>query len=546
LPSRRFRTTCGQAAAPAIAIAVAAGLLLAHAAAQEATPDGADLGLRGATQPLDEAPTSDIGLPPVSSDSGSTGNGNDTDNAGAANYGKPKPPDDPTKRYKGQPKTFVNPLPALVPYPTSAAARQSGATADPQGVPGPTIATVPPIPQKPKPKVDADPFAPVGIEIGSLRLVPYVEFDSGYDSNPNQQSGPTVVCSCGLVSGAVRGSPTLRGETGFTLQSDWSVHQLTGELHAGYTDDVEVPQASSPDGNGKFDLRLDATHDTAIDLEARGTLATQQAGSPILGTASVSAQPLVTTLGGTAGVTQKFGDASLGLHGTIDRTDYADATLSNGSTLALSDDSFTAYGLQTRAGYQLTPGVMPFLEVDVDTRQHDQRLDTSGFARDSNGQAALAGTTFELTRILTGEIDGGYAQREYADPRLANLQGPTFDSSLVWSATPLTTVTLKATTTLAETTVAYASGAMSRTISLELAHQLFTNLKLHAVASYGTDTYQGVSLFDRTYAGTFKAEYALSRSIVLKASVSQQRFHSTAAGSDYTESKFMLGLKLQR
>ena len=191
---------------------------------------------------------------------------------GTANYGKPKPPADPTKRYKGQPKTFANPLPALVPYPTSAAARKSGATSDPQDIPAATVATVPPIPKKPKPKVEADPFAPVGIGIGSLRLVPYVETDAGYDSNPNQQTG------------AVRGSPTLRGETGFTLQSDWSVHQLKGELHAGYTDDLEVPQASSPDGNGKFDLRLDATRDTAIDLEARGTLATQPAGSPILGT----------------------------------------------------------------------------------------------------------------------------------------------------------------------------------------------------------------------------------------------------------------------
>ena len=38
----------------------------------------------------------------------------------------------------------------------------------------------------------------------------------------------------------------------------------------------------------------------------------------------------------------------------------------------------------------------------------------------------------------------------------------------------------------------------------------------------------------------------LSRSIVLKASVSQQRFHSTAVGADYAESKFLLGLKLQR
>ena len=521
MPSRRFRAACGQVAASAIAIAVAAGLLFARVAAQEAAPAGADLGLRGGMQPLDEMPTADVGLP-------------SPPESGTANYGAPKPPDDPTRRYKGQPKTYANPLPALVPYATSAAARHAGTAAGADLIPAPTVAALPTIPAQPKPKIDADPFAPVGIGIGSLRLVPYVETDGGYDSNPSQQSG------------IARGSPVVRGETGFTLQSDWSVHQLTGELHAGYTDDLAVPRASNPDGNGKFDLRLDATRDTAIDLEARGTLVTESVGSPILGTAVVSARPLVATLGSTMGVTQKFGDLSLGLHGTIDRTDYTDATLANGSTLALSNDNFTAYGLQTRAGYELMPGVMPFVELDADVRRHDLALDISGYARDSNGQAAQAGTTFELTPILTGQIAGGYAQREYADPRLARLQGPTFDSSLVWSATPLTTLTLKGTTLLAETTIAGASGAMSRTISLELAHQLFRNVKLDAIASYATNTYQGVSLLETTYAGTFSAEYDLSRSVVLKASVAEQRFHSTAVGVDYAETKFLLGLKLQR
>lgn len=526
MPSRRFRTICGQVAAPAIAIAVAAGMMLAPAAAQDA-PEGTDLGLRGTTDALDQTPPP-AGLSPEQPDGG-TG-----DTGGLANYGKPKPPDDPTKRYPGQPKTFVTPLPALVPYATSTATRQTGTASGIQDIPAPTVATVPPIPKKPKPKLDATPFAPVGIDVGSLRLVPYVETDGGYDSNPTQSSGAT------------RGSATLRGETGFTLQSDWSVHQLTGELHAGYTDVLAVPLASSPDGNGKLDLRLDATRDTAIDMEVRGTLATQQAGSPILGTLAVTDKPLVETFGGTAGVTQKFGDASLGLHSTIDRTDYADAKLPDGSILVLSGDSFYAYGLQTRAGYQLTPGVMPFVEFDADVRRHDQALDTSGYARNSTGQTAQVGTTFELTRILTGEIDGGYAQREYADPRLAKLHGPTFNSSLAWSVTPLTTITLKGTTLLGETTVAGASGALGRTISLELAHQLFTDVKLDAIASYGSNTYQGVSLFEQTYSGVFSAEYDLSRSLMLKASASQTRFHSTAIGANYTEDKFMLGLKVQR
>lgn len=494
---------------------------------------GATLGLRGETIPLDEPPTSELGLP-ASSDAGAADNG--TAIPGVPNYGTPKPPDDPTKRYPGRPKVFADPLPPLVPYPTSASIAQhkyhSSSSANPE--PAPTTAVLPSFPKKRRRKVETDPFAPAGVDIGSLRFVPYVEVDTGYDSNPNQQSH------------AGRGSPTLRGEMGFTLLSDWSVHQLKGEFHAGYTDDLEIPMASSPDGNGKLDLRLDATRDTAIDVEARGKLETQSAGSPILGTTRVSERPLVASFGGTLGLTQKFGEALLAVHGTVDRTDYSDATRPDGSILALSAESYFAYGLKARAGYELTPGVEPFLEADIDERRHDQARDPWGFARNSKGVAAQAGSTFELDPILTGEIAAGYGERKYADPRLARLHGPTFNASLVWSVTPLTTVTLKGTTELSETTVAYSSGAVSRTISLELAHRLFRNLELDAIASYGTNTYQGVSLRDKTYTGRLSAEYDLSRSLVLKASASYHRFLSTAIGADFSESKFVLGLKVRR
>ena len=43
--------------------------------------------------------------------------------------------------------------------------------------------------------------------------------------------------------------------------------------------------------------------------------------------------------------------------------------------------------------------------------------------RDSNGGYAKAGTSFEFTRLLTGEISIGYAARNYVDPRLERLQG---------------------------------------------------------------------------------------------------------------------------
>ena len=67
-------------------------------------------------------------------------------------------------------------------------------------------------------------------------------------------------------------------------------------------------------------------------------------------------RPLVTTTGAAAGVTQRFNRLLVGLRGTVDRTVYEDAHLTNGTTLDQSDRDSNQYGLRLRVGYELTPG----------------------------------------------------------------------------------------------------------------------------------------------------------------------------------------------
>ena len=99
----------------------------------------------------------------------------------------------------------------------------------------------------------------------------------------------------------------------------------------------------------------------------------------------------------------------------------------------------TSMAASAGVSYELTPAVKPFVEVEGDSRVHDLPLDRNGYARDSTGGYAKAGTSFEFTRLLTGEISVGYAARDYVDPRLDRLQGLLTAASLTWTATPLTT-----------------------------------------------------------------------------------------------------------
>ena len=78
------------------------------------------------------------------------------------------------------------------------------------------------------------------------------------------------------------------------------------------------------------------------------------------------------------------------------------------------------------------------------------------------------------------------------------MRSPLIDASLIWSATPLTTVTAKAQTTLADAVDAGASGTVTRAYTLDVAHALTRAVTLGASAGYSSDDYVGVALRDAT------------------------------------------------
>jgi len=458
----------------------------------------------------------------------------------AANYGKPviwKPGRKPRKKT----------LQPLAPYPTSAEAQgalrreQTASPGDPDGLtPAPSTAALPPPVRRPT-KVDDQPFAPVGIDAGLLRVKPYVESDIGYADNPNL---------------APKGSPQLRGSTfsrddlGMSAESDWSNHAFTGNLRLGYADYFSAHEADAPGGDGKFLARIDVTRDLKINVDGKFSLGTQSASSPNLNnngqSTALAALPIVAVFGGGLGVAQTFNRLELSLRGSVERDYWANAHFADGSVQPLSQDSYNDYGLTGRASYELTPGVKPFVEATGDSRVHDSLVDTSGYMRDSNGVLARVGSTFELSRLLTGDIDIGYGERKYQDFRLAPLSGPLLDSSLVWTVTPLTKVTLRGTTSLDETTLAGSPGAVTHVGSLEVSHALLRNLTLTATGSIQDSNYQDVNINQTLYQAGLQVEYNLTRSIVLKGAFTHQRMISNQTGTDYTANVIMVGLRLQR
>lgn len=380
---------------------------------------------------------------------------------------------------------------------------------------------------------DEDPFAPPGWRAGGLLLYPSFEAGVGYDSNPNR------------LGARHEGSLLLRGEGALALRSDWLAHELTASLRGAYSEFPNVQNASRPEAEGRIALRLDARRDTQIDLETRFKVDTDRPGSPDL-PAAVTNRPVETSFGGSAGATQRFNRLSIGLRGSVDRASFGNAELNDGLSFDQGDRDYMQYALRLRTGYELTPGVQPFVAATLDSRLHDERIDHAGFARDSNGVTGQVGSSFELTRLLTGEIAAGYERRRYDDPRLGDLRGPVVDAALLWSPTPLTNVRFKAATTLAETTVIGSTGVVARSVSVEVEHALRRDVTLIGAVSLQRNDYRGVAIDERGFTASLKVDYKLSRSLVLRASVTHERLNSTVPGSDYTANVILVGLRLQR
>ena len=515
------------------AIAIALSFLAAPSYAQEASAP--PFGLKDSDSGAQPAP--DGGLPPASD------NDLPPPADAATDASQPNAQQKPNAQKDEQPKKQVKrkspPPPDLQPYLKAQRAGLPGGppALDPATMPPPTIAALPPIPVKHRPPVEDKPFDPVGVMVGDFKLLPTIEEDFGYASNPS------------LLAGPAKGSTYANTQAGLGFQSEWARSELKGSLIGGYTDYFNDHQADSPNGSGTVDGRLDASRDLSFDGQGRFSIATQTPGSVTLPTGVVlsgNQRPLVETFGATLGGVQKFGDLSLSLHGTLDRTDYQSATLAGGALEDLASDDFSAWGLRARAAYQISPVISPFVETVIDTRRYDDPFDFTGYARSSTGALGRAGVTLALTGQLTGEASVGYGERQYKDARLPDLHAPLVDASLIWSATPLTTLTLKTSTNLADTTNAGDSGAVSRSYTIDLSHALLRNLTLGASAGYATDVYAGAPLHDSTTSFGLHADYNVTRDIVLRASADHSQFVSSAPGSSYIANVFMLGLRLQR
>ncbi len=381
------------------------------------------------------------------------------------------------------------------------------------------------------PAKQMDPYEPTGFTAGNFVIKPAVEMTTGYDTNPARIPGGT-------------GSPFVVVAPVVSVRSQFDRHLLNADVRAAYIDDTQLQRLSHPTVDARVNGRYDFTDTTALNGEGHFMLDGDDPGTARF-TGRFARIPLVSTTGGSVGVTQKVDPLEVSVKGAVDHIQFQNVLLTDGQILSNQDRNFNQYAVQSRASYALTNEFHPFVDVAVDRRVHELPVDMLGFRRDSTGTAVEGGVTFAITDKLTGDAAIGYLVRQYQDLMLRPVSGVIADANLMYQFTKETTLQFGAKSQVAEIAEPGISGVFKRDVTVELDHQFQPWLVGTLMTGYGADVFVGSPRVDNRYFVDIGMLYKVSRLLQLKANLRQEATRSNIVQNNLNATVVSVGARVQ-
>ena len=382
-------------------------------------------------------------------------------------------------------------------------------------------------------RFDENPYAPLGLRVGTFTRVAQHRERPHLDVECQFQRRRRSRAAIGIDAAAQR-----RFRLGERQGDDRCLHQF--------------PQ----DGFGRGDRRdarrrqgRDFEHELAGDWKALGAIryeiGPESASSPdaIVGTLD---QPIKQTFEGSVGAEKDVGKLQLRLTGNVEREVFGDADLSSGGTVSQEDRNSTLVAGVLRTGYEISPALTPFVEVEYGHRSYDLDVDSNGFDRAATRSGARAGLELDLGEKFSGEFSAGWINEDLADPRLASVSGPSVSADLNWSPVRGTIVGLDAQTTVEGATGVDESGSILYASELTVERELRANLTAELGFAAGLRDYTGEDGRDVILGAEARTTYWFNRYLGLTGRLRHERLDSTLPGRDYKTNSVFVGLKMQR
>ncbi|RLQ88459.1 outer membrane beta-barrel protein [Notoacmeibacter ruber] len=374
-------------------------------------------------------------------------------------------------------------------------------------------------------------FQAVGFRAGGMVLRPSIE------------SGMTVTDNVNLTpegEGAVLSETTLRIEAATEGSDDTA--SLNGFLT--YEKSISGADFSEPEGGVNASAQYGLTSDLRLNATAFYAGKYEGAEAPF-GTVAPDTSSFEHSFGSSVGIEKYEGPARYAMTGEVERTAYSDADSASG-TVSQDDRNTTLLNLRLRAGYEISPALVPFVEMEIGRRFYDNEVDASGFERSSDRYALRGGVEIDLSEKLRGEIAAGYITERTDDDDLADVDGFSIEGSLAWSPMRGTDVALGLRTEVEGATGTGASGSLLRGVDLTITRQLRADLEVAADFTAERRDYVETDDEDTILSAQLGATYWLNRSAAIIGRILHERQTSTLPDRDYKANSAFLGIRLQR
>ncbi len=239
------------------------------------------------------------------------------------------------------------------------------------------------------------------------------------------------------------------------------------------------------------------------------------------------------------GVNFDGGRYTLDASASVLYTDYDPRVTGGGVTVDQAFRNGTNTDLKARAGYRFSTSTAAFVEGGYNIQSYDDE------AANSTGWRAVAGLEFELTRLLTGEIYGGYAAQSYDSG--AEVTGLTYGASLDWFATELMSFHLDARREFGADQAEFVAGlpvtsAVTRdNVALGVQYEPLRQMLVRAQGGWRQVDYDGQNRKDTGLFAGLGVDYVFSPAFRVNMDYRYDQTKSEVAG-DTERNVFMLGL----
>jgi hypothetical protein len=373
-----------------------------------------------------------------------------------------------------------------------------------------------------------------GLPLGGFRLYPTLGLAGGYDSNvffSTKASGDEFA----IVSPSI------------DLQSQWGRDSLS--VYGGAQSTFYDKDTSQNFTN--WDVGTSGRADIMGDADVRANVFYDGLSQPLSSPNTIGNAAKPTTFDlfhADTAFDMKPDRLGLTVGASYDNYNYQNTPLVCGgeaNNSPANEGILTAYA---RASYDFSPGYSAFIGGAYNNRNFQDTYDPFGYDRDSNGYQIVGGTQFFISRLVQGQIYGGYGSQTFDTGHLLtlpNLSYLDYGANINWYVTPLLTFHLDASRSIDDTVLAGASASDDQTIYGGFDYELLRDLLFQVQGGYLNQKFVGLTRTDQVPTGSVGLTWLLNHNFSLNAHYFLNDRSSNVPGVAYSQDVFLVGLKAQ-